>query len=74
MTCPHEPRSLTKFAAAGKSLEQLSKAIHSFLWRNDEQSRRDASEKLRLLANHTQSLLTREEIEQARENKQFPNS
>lgn len=71
---PDEPRRLAKFTVAGKSLEQLSRAILNFLWRNDERSLRDASEKLQLLANHTQSLLSPEEIEKAREYKQFANS
>ena len=71
---PSEPRRLAKFTAAKRSLEQLSLAIHNFLWRNDERSLRDASEKLQLLANHTQSLLSAEEIEQARQYKQLAKS
>ena len=71
---PSEPRRLAKFTAAKRSLEQLSLAIHNFLWRNDERSLRDASEKLQLLANHTQSLISAEEIEQARQYKQLAKS
>lgn len=71
---PSEPRRIAKFTAAKHSLEKLSQAIHNFLWRNDEHSLRDASEKLQLLANHTQSLLSAEEIEQARQYRQFAKS
>ncbi|MEC7907245.1 MAG: hypothetical protein VYC82_08470 [Verrucomicrobiota bacterium] len=71
---PCEPRRLARFTAAKQPLEKLSLAIHNFLWRNDERSLRDASEKLQLLANHTQSLLSADEIEQARQYKQLAKS
>ena len=71
---PSEPRRLAKFTATKRSLEQLSQAIHNFLWCKDDGSLRDASEKLHLLANHTQSLISAEEIEQARQYEQLAES
>lgn len=61
----NERQRAARFTAASRSLGQLSKAVHTFMWNGQDEQLFDATEKLGQLLVHIQSLINPEELAQA---------
>lgn len=61
-----DPRRAARFTAASKSLDNLAKAVHTFMWNGEERSLFEAAGKLESLAAHIESLIRPEERAEAR--------
>lgn len=63
----NEPQRVARFTAASRSLGQLSKAVHSFMWNGQNEQLFDATDKLGQLLAHIEALIKPEELAQARD-------
>lgn len=61
----NERQRAARFTAASRTLGQLSKALHNFMWNGKDEQLFDATEKLKQLLAHVQSLINPEELAQA---------
>ncbi len=61
----HEKQRAARFIAASRSLGQLSKAVHSFMWNGQDEQLYDATDKLKQLLTHVETLISPEELAQA---------
>lgn len=61
----NERQRAARFTAASRSLGQLSKAVHNFMWNGQDEQLFGATEKLKQLLTHVQSLINPEELAQA---------
>ncbi len=66
-----ERQRAARFTAASRSLAQLSKAIHNFMWNGQEESLVEANDKLGQLLDHIETLIKPEELAQARKYQQL---
>ncbi len=58
----NERQRAARFTAASRSMGQLSKAVHNFMWNGQDEQLLDATEKLEQLLEHVQSLINPEEL------------
>ena len=61
----NERRRAARFTAASRSLGQLSKAVHSFMWNGQDEQLFGATDKLQQLLDHIETLISPEELAQA---------
>jgi hypothetical protein len=58
----HERQRAARFIAASRSLGQLSKAVHSFMWNGQDEQLYNATDKLKQLLTHVETLISPEEL------------
>lgn len=61
----NEGQRAARFTAASRSLGQLSKAVHTFMWNGQDEQLFDATNKLEQLLTHIETLIKPEELAQA---------